>query len=76
MKYISKRMLNLFIVLQGKKKKGQPAFLAICQFKTVLIKNSKMLSVPSVHLLIFPSLGRFYAAGEAGKIYTNLAALS
>lgn len=48
MKYISKRMLNLSAVLQEKKKKknGQPAFLAICQFKTVLIKNSKMLSVP------------------------------
>lgn len=68
--------MNLPFVLQKEKKRGQPAFLAICQLKTVPIKNSKTLSVPSVHLLIFPSLGRFYAAGEAGKIYTNLAALS
>lgn len=66
-------MLNP-VVLQGKK--GHPAFLAICWFKTVLIKNSRTSLVPSVHLLIFLSLRRFYAGGEASKIHTNLAALS
>lgn len=35
-----------------------------------------MSLVPSVHLLIFLSLGRLYAAGEAGTIHTSLTALS